>query len=76
MLSLCRFHGLAVDQRFVDFSSKLVFELIDERIELLLVLLGEVVGLEDPRVPLHLEKRLVWSDLWPMNRGHAGLFLK
>ena len=45
LLSLGRFHGLAIDQRLVDFPTELVFELIDERIELLLVLLGEVVGL-------------------------------
>ena len=56
LLSLGRFHGLAIDQRLVDFSTELVFELIDERIELLLVLLGEVVGLQNSRVPLHLKK--------------------
>ena len=34
----------------------------------------EVVGLEDTSIPHHLEVCLIWSNLWPMNGCHAGLF--
>jgi hypothetical protein len=68
--------GFAVDEHFVDFTSKFALDVIHQAAHLGLLRLTQVVDLKDSCVALHLIRRLIEAYLRPVNRGHTGLLSK
>ena len=63
-------------QRVINFASQVTLILPKHVIKGVLGWLGQVAGLENASVPLHLEMRLLGAYHGPEKRRHAGLLLK
>ena len=75
---LTRFVGKSfpVYEHVVDFATKFALDFLHNVSELIFLLFGQVIWLQDASVPLHFVWTFVWPNLRLMYRCYAGFLLK